>query len=179
MIYLVRHAEPAAGWGHHQNPGLSELGRGQAEAAAHKLQEFGAAKAVTSPMARCIETAKPFEKLVETHARIEPRVGEIQTPSDIEDRVAWLRQSMSGEWSEMGSTYLDWQSTAYNAILTMDDETAVFTHYVAINAIVGQAEQDPRVHVFSPGHCSITMLVKNESELLVTKKGDETALPPL
>ena len=179
MIYLVRHAEPAAGWGHHDNPGLSDHGKGQAEAVAIKLKNMGATKAVTSPMARCVETAKPFERLIETHARIEARVGEIQTPPDVGDRVTWLRSAMSGKWEEMGEGYTSWRSNALDAVAQMPQGTAVFSHYVAINAIVSLIDRDDRVHVFSPGHCSITVIDIKGREFHVSERGEETALSPL
>jgi broad specificity phosphatase PhoE len=49
MIYLIRHGEPAGAYGAHPNPGLTELGRRQAFAAAETLAKAGAKRAITSP----------------------------------------------------------------------------------------------------------------------------------
>lgn len=157
MIYLVRHGEAAAGWGDHPDPGLSEEGHRQAEAAALKLLEYGAGTAITSPMQRCRETARAFERVRNLNARVEAAVSEIETPSGIADRVAWLRQIMSGHWP---ASLLSWRTDAFNAVSSLPEGTAVFSHFVAINAIVSHIMEDPRVLVFRPGHCSITVLRK-------------------
>jgi len=163
VIFLVRHGEAAASWGDHPDPGLSTLGRDQAERAALELQRRGAVQAVTSPMQRCRETAAAFEALTGVTATVETRVSEIETPKEIDDRVAWLRDVMAGEWPE---ELLDWRRQAHDAVSALPDGTVVFSHFVAINAIVGDVMNDPRVLVFRPGHCSITQLARGEGGLL-------------
>jgi broad specificity phosphatase PhoE len=175
MIYLVRHGEPAGGWGTHPNPGLTELGARQAADAAETLARAGAKRAIVSPLQRCRETAAPFEKLMETHARIEPAVGEIITPPGIEDRAAWLKGVMAGRWTGVGTKFDDWRATALAAADRLQDETAVFSHFVAINAIVGLLTGDDRVVIFRPGHCSVTKLVRRGGKLVVTELGAEAA----
>ena len=150
MIYLVRHGEAAAGWGDHPDPGLSETGVTQAEAVADWLVEQGARTAIASPMKRCRETAAPFERLAGVSADIIPAVSEIETPDHVTDRVAWLREVMAGEWPD---ELLGWCNSCYDAVAKLSEGTVVFSHFVAINAIVGQAQQDRRVRVFQPGHC--------------------------
>ena len=98
MIFLVRHGEAAAGWGDHPDPGLSDLGKKQAEAVAATLANLGAKSAISSPMLRCRETALPFEQRMGLVARVAPEVSEIDTPDDVEDRVLWLRTLMGGDW---------------------------------------------------------------------------------
>ena len=83
MIYLVRHGEAAASWGNHPDPGLSELGHKQAEAAAATLIGLGARSAVCSPMQRCRETAAAFERQADVTAQVEPVVSEIETPEGV------------------------------------------------------------------------------------------------
>ena len=176
MIYLIRHGEPAAGWGEHPDPGLSELGRGQAEAAALELAKSGANRAMTSPLARCRETAGAFERRFETHARIEPAVGEIPTPSGTPDRPAWLKTVMAGRWSEAGQDLGPWRDGLVAALEACPDETAVFTHFVAINVIIGALTGDDRVLIFRPGHCSITRLERRAGRLVIASLGEEGAL---
>lgn len=178
MICLIRHGEPSASWGAHPDPGLTELGQKQAEAAAQVLSGFPLTRIVTSPLARCRATAKPFEKLMETHARIEPAVGEIVTPPDTEDRPAWLRAVMEGSWSAQPG-YDGWRQGVLAAIETCPDNTAVFSHFVAINALVGLLTGDDRVVVFRPGHCSITRLERRGGRLAIAELGAEGALQVL
>ena len=175
MIYLIRHGEPAGSYGAHPNPGLTEIGVRQAFAAAETLAEAGAKRAITSPLARSRETAAQFEKLMETHARIETGVGEIITPPGIEDRVTWLRGVMAGTWTEAGPELMAWRQNVLASVEKLQDETAVFSHFVAINALVGLLSNDDRVVVFKPGHASITKLDRRGGRLVVTQLGAEAA----
>ncbi|MEP7210358.1 MAG: histidine phosphatase family protein [Alphaproteobacteria bacterium] len=181
MIYLIRHGEPSAGWGDHLDPGLSPLGLKQAEAAADSLARAGAMRAVTSPMARCRETARPFEKQRETHARIEAGVGEVRTPAGITaaDRPGWLKGVLAGTWADAGAGFEAWRAGALKAVEACPDDTAIFSHFVAINALVGLLSGDDRVVVFKPGHCSITKLVRRGGKLVVAELGSEGALVAL
>lgn len=175
MIYLIRHGEPAGAYGAHPNPGLTELGTRQALAAAETLAKAGAKRAITSPLARSRETAAQFEKIMETHARIEAGVGEIITPPGIEDRVTWLRGIMAGTWTEAGPELLAWREKVLASVERVQDETAVFSHFVAINALVSLLTNDDRVIVFKPGHASITKLDRRGGRLVVTELGAEAA----
>ena len=175
MIYLVRHGEAAAGWGSHPDPGLSELGQKQAQAVAKSLAKKGARVALTSPMQRCRETAAPFEQIHAISARVTPQVSEIHTPEDVDDRVSWLRQLMAGTWDVEGIEYQNWRQGMIDVLLPLPDQTVVFTHFVAINAIVSQLSNDSRVTVFRPGHCSVTVLSRQGDRLEVDELGSESA----
>jgi broad specificity phosphatase PhoE len=175
MIYLIRHGEPAAAWSAHPNPGLTELGARQAADAAETLARLGAKRAITSPLQRTRETAAPFEKLMETHARIEPAVGEIITPPGIEDRGAWLKTVMAGRWIGLGPQFDDWRAAVLAAINRLQDETAVFSHFIAINVIAGLLTGDDRVVLFKPAHCSITRVARVGGKLQIAELGAEAA----
>jgi len=175
MIYLIRHGEPAGSWGAHPNPGLTELGARQAFAVAEALATAGAKRAIVSPLQRCRETSAQFEKLMETHARIEPAVGEIIAPSGTPDRASWLKGIMAGAWADAGLEFETWRNGTLAAIDRLQDETAVFSHFVAINAIVGLLTGDDRVLVFRPGHCSITRLTRRGGKLAIAELGSEAA----
>jgi broad specificity phosphatase PhoE len=175
MIYLIRHGEPAGSWGAHPNPGLTPLGAKQAEAAAEALATLGAKRAITSPLQRCRETAAPFEKLMETHARIDTGVGEVITPPGIEDRAAWLKGVMAGSWTGVGPEFDQWRANVLAAVERVQDETAVFSHFVAINVIVGLLTGDDRVVIFKPGHCSITKLTRHGGKFAIAELGSEAA----
>ncbi len=175
MIYLIRHGEPAGSWGGHPNPGLTELGARQASAAAEALATAGAKRAIVSPLQRCRETAAPFEKLMETHARIEPAVGEIITPPGIGDRAVWLKGVMAGNWTGVGPEFDVWRASVMSALDRLQDQTAVFSHFVAINVIVGMLTGDDRVVVFKPGHCSITKLTRFGGKFAIDELGSEAA----
>ena len=175
MIFLVRHGEAAAGWGDHPDPGLSDLGKQQANAVAVALENLGAKSAISSPMLRCRETALPFEQRMGLVAKVAPEVSEIDTPDDVEDRVAWLRTLMAGEWKGASHDFQGWRQAMLDFVTGLPDDTVVFSHFVAINALAGMIESDPRVVVFRPGHCSVTQLSRMPTALHVAEYGSESA----
>ncbi|MEL7110517.1 MAG: histidine phosphatase family protein [Pseudomonadota bacterium] len=171
MIYLIRHGEAAASWGSHPDPGLSERGRAQAEAAADTLSALGIEQILSSPMARCQETAHVFSKTSGLSVSIEPRVTEIPTPKNIEDRVSWLRGLMSGDWSSAPALVETWRQDLLAAISQTPSHTAIFTHFVAINAVVGHLEGLGDVTVFRPNYCSLTKLSKTGDTVSLLERG--------
>jgi len=172
MIYLVRHGEAAAGWGEHPDPGLSDNGWIQAEAVAKKLIALDVSHARTSPMMRCRETASAYGNLTENLIHVEPKVTEIPTPGDIVDRRTWLRNLMAGRWSETPHDVKTWHQNLIEAVSALPDNTVVFSHFIAINAIVGQLTNSPSVTVFRPNYCSVTVLAKNGTRLKLIERGE-------
>ena len=175
MIYLIRHGEASAGWGHADDPGLSERGHHQAEAVARSLEAETVGQIVASPMARCQQTALPYAALSGLNVTTDPSVSEIPTPEDLSDRVAWLRGFMSGNWDEALPLLHDWRTRLIDAVTALPDETAVFTHFIAINAIAGHLQGSREVTAFRPGHCSVTRLSKSPAGLRLESLGSEAA----
>lgn len=172
MIYLIRHGEAASSWGEHPDPGLSDLGREQAAAAAKTLQQLEIDLAISSPMARCQETAQAFADVSGLDLKIEQNVTEIPTPSDIGDRVPWLRNLMSGAWSDAPQLVQTWRHHLIRTVSLLPANTAVFTHFVAINAIVGHVEETDAVTVFRPNYCSLTKLEPGPAGLKLIERGE-------
>jgi hypothetical protein len=52
----------------------------------------------------------------------------------------------------------------------------IFSHYVAINVLMGAATGDDRVVAFSPENCSVTVFDTAGSTLKLIEKGSEAAL---
>ena len=173
MIYFVRHGEAAAGWGAHPDPGLSAKGKAQAEQVCIALRQNAIATILTSPMMRCQETAAPFAAASGLVAAIEPRVTEIPTPADVADRVTWLRDLMAGSWHAAPQMIQDWRQTLIDTVSAMPANTVVFSHFVAINALVGHAEGRDEVTVFRPDNCSITVFSPSETGLRLVSRGNE------
>lgn len=172
MIYFVRHGEAAAGWGDHPDPGLSDQGWIQAEAVAKRLIALDIARVVTSPMTRCQETASAYADLADQKARIEPAVTEIPTPDAIENRRTWLRNLMAGEWADTPDVVKSWHRDLLETVSSLPDNTVVFSHFIAINAIVGQLSGVPSVTVFRPNYCSVTTLDRRGGELALIERGE-------
>ncbi|QGZ95107.1 histidine phosphatase family protein [Terricaulis silvestris] len=180
-LFLVRHAEPATSWGGEAlDPGLSDLGREQAEAAAKSLSAIGNLAVVSSPMLRCRETAAPYAALRGVAPRIEPRVSEVVAPASVQDRRNWLRETfpwddgvVRRQWNDVAEDLRAWREACGAALREMTTDTVVFTHFIAINAIVSAASKSAETIVFRPAHCSITELELASTGLRVVRLGGE------
>jgi broad specificity phosphatase PhoE len=174
LIFLIRHGEPAADWGGHPDPGLSDLGAQQAVAVADRLIGLGAVAVASSPMQRCRQTAAPLAARLGVQPVILPEVSEIVAPPGTPDRSAWLKSVMTGSWPEAGPDFDVWRAALLARVAALAAGTAVFSHFVAINALVGLLENDDRVLIFRPGHASVTILARNPG-LAVHARGSETS----
>jgi len=173
-LYLVRHGNATAGWGMEKDPGLDDLGRVQAKTAALTLAPLGPLPIITSPLARTRETSRPLAEIWRTEAKVEPRVGEIRFPSETpSDRIRWLKEVMIDQWPNLDRHLRHWRQEVIEALVSIDTDTVVFTHYIAINVAVGYATEDNRVVCFSPDNASITVMEANGTNLNLVKRGDE------
>lgn len=179
-VYMIRHGNPASTWGDtaDSDPGLDEKGRAQAQVVAKTLLALPQPPrlVVSSPLARCRQTAAPFAKARSAEARIETKVGEIPPPAGIapDMRSSWLRAAFDGVWSgiEGDIDYAVWRNNVAAAVAASAD-TAIFSHFVAINAAVSAATADPRVLCFRPDHCSITVFETDGENLTLIERGGE------
>lgn len=176
-IRLIRHGEAAAAWGGDEaDPGLSDAGRRQAEAAALRLAEDPPTALVTSPLRRCRETAAALAGRLGLEPRVAAEVAEVPTPPDLPDaeRGAWLRAAFASNWAEIpGGDYLAWRDRVAAFVAGLEDGTAVFTHFVAINAVVSAARGEARTAVFRPGNASITTVESHGGLLRLVEFGSE------
>jgi len=178
-LHLVRHGEAAAAWGDDPDPGLSTLGRAQAETAARTLMAFGARCVLTSPLRRCRETAAPFESLSGLSARVDPFVAEIPTPDDVADRKVWLHNLMEGDWPSGAHPHAALLSLFRQRLLwtlqAIQEDAIVFTHFVAINVALGHALGTKRVLERQPANCAIVSFESSGGRLHVREGGAEGA----
>jgi broad specificity phosphatase PhoE len=180
-LYLIRHGKPSSTWGgDDDDPGLDEAGQAQAKGARDWLMRLPAgeriSRVVSSPLRRCRETAQPTADALGVKIEIDERVGEIPTPAGIAiaDRGAWLREAFAGTWAGIkGDLDYDAWRREIAASLLPRSGTAVFSHYVATNAVVSLLLGDPRVLAFRPDHASITVLETDGAKLRLIKKGRE------
>jgi broad specificity phosphatase PhoE len=181
-IYMIRHGEAAAGWSEDKDPGLSDLGRAQSEVAAKAImsQEASALPIMSSPLRRCQETSVPLSAAWGQTTIIEPRVAEIPSPNlSLEERGVWLREIMTGTWAETEApighdlNLVGWKQSVVDALLDLKSDTVIFSHFIAINAAVGHALDDPRVICFRPDNCSVTIFETQGNKLSVLEQGRE------
>ncbi len=157
-IFLVRHGEAAASWGEDPDPGLSHLGRQQARQVRDELERYESLHIVSSPLLRAKETAQPLATALRTQVHLDENFREIPSPVGIDDRQAWLSGFMRQEWQEQGPEVLGWRDRAWNALFELEQHTAVFTHFMIINAICSRLMEAPETVCCVPDNGSITRL---------------------
>lgn len=180
-LYMIRHGKPAATWGgDDDDPGLDETGAAQARAVAEALLALPAdarpKRVVSSPLRRCRETAEPLARALGVEVEVDPKVGEIPTPKALAaaERPAWLRTAFGGTWAEIQGDldYDAWRRDIARSLRRRGD-TAVFSHYVAINAVLSVLEGHDQVVGFRPDHTSIIALETDGASLTLVEKGRE------
>jgi len=130
-------------------------------------------------MRRCRETAAPFEVRLGAVARVEPRVSEVVAPAGVADRGSWLAETFpwrygapGRDWATLEPTLHLWREDVLGAVRAIERDCAVFTHFIAINAIVAAALQRRETIVCQPGHASITELALEGETLRVVAHGE-------
>lgn len=174
-IHLVRHGRATAGWDVDPDPGLDELGARQADTAAATLAAGPRAVLLSSPLRRCRETASPLAARWGAEVGIEPRVAEIPSPDGVPmgERVEWLRAAMRGTWADLGPRYTTFRDDIVTALTSLTEPTVVFSHFIAINAVIGAATGDDRLVIRSLDNASITVVEVGDGRIHLLSGGHE------
>jgi broad specificity phosphatase PhoE len=182
-LYLVRHAKPASTYGDSIDPGLDATGRAQAGQVAEDLNGLPDRLPIyTSPLRRCRETAGPLAELWGVQPLVLPEIGEVPAPPlSLQDRQLWLRKAMASDWASLqGSApagspdYAAWRSTLLAAVRAMSGDAVIFSHFIAINVVVGAARGGEQVVSFRPDHASVTTVEAIEGVIFVKALGRES-----
>ncbi len=166
-LHLVRHGRAAAGWNVDPDPALDDHGQRQAREVSDKLFGLGPLPVLSSPLRRCRETSQPLATRWGVEVSIEPRVAEIPSPEGhtLETRIEWLRSAMAGTWAELvasdGQRYADYRTNLLDALASISTDTVVFSHFIAINVVIGAATSDDRMVVASLDNCSVTTVTSD------------------
>lgn len=174
-VYLVRHGRAAGGWDDHADPGLDDVGRSQAEATAGRLAVLGPMALVSSPLRRCQETAQFLSTLWnDAPVAIEPRVREIPSPDGVPlgQRVPWLREAMAGRWQDLGEKYTGFRDEVVTYVSSRSVDTVIFSHFIAINAVIGACLGDDRLVIDSLDNASVTVVAaRSDGSLHLVERG--------
>lgn len=172
-IFLVRHGEAAARWHQCDDPGLSELGRQQAvQAARHLLEQIPPGiRLLSSPLQRARETAAPLAAALGDEPAIVDSFREIPTPVALAERQIWLNRIARQTWGEQHAMVQDWRRALLEALREIREPTVVFTHFMVLNAVVGEMRNDDRVVSFLPDNASVTTLQGFGDELHLAELG--------
>lgn len=96
----------------------------------------------------------------------------------MEDRVDWLRDKMAGTWTECAATsgdvYARYRDEMIETIRGFREDAVVFSHFVAINAVIGAATNDDRMVIASLDNCSVTIFdIESDGTLILREIGRE------
>lgn len=174
-VYLVRHGRAAAGWDTDPDPGLDDEGRRQAAATADALSILPDMPLVSSPLRRCRETAAFLSaKWKYDSVTIQPLVAEIPSPEGVPlgERVEWLRTAMSGTWADLGPRYTSFRDEVVGYVTGLSRDTVIFSHFIAVNAIIGACRGDDRLVISSLDNASVTIVdVDSDGHLSLARTG--------
>jgi broad specificity phosphatase PhoE len=177
-IHLVRHGRATAGWDRDPDPGLDMIGEDQAVRVAERLAplaETGPVPIVTSPLRRCRQTAAPLARRWGVTPTVDDAVAEIPSPLGVPmaDRVEWLREAMAGNWSDLGDRYLSFRDEVVGFVVARAQHTVVFSHFIAINAVLGACLGDDRLVVRRLDNTSITVVDVDAGTIRLVEPGHE------
>lgn len=141
MIYLVRHGRAASGYTEDLDPGLDDMGRTQGFVVLEAMKSVDPIDILTSPMRRCQETAAPLAKRWGVAPTVAEAVTEIPSGDmSVEERGVWLGKLMDGNWSDAGEDVISWRQGVFDFLSSLEKDTIIFSHFIAINAVVGRAK---------------------------------------
>jgi broad specificity phosphatase PhoE len=181
-LYLVRHAKPASTYGDSIDPGLDETGHAQALRVAQELQALPIRLPVyTSPLRRCRETARPLADAWGVQSNVLPEIGEVPSPPlSLKERQEWLRKGMASDWAALQASappgspdYAAWRGALLDVVRAMSGDAVIFSHFIAINVIVGAANKSDRVLSFRPDHASVTVVEAGQDGISIKALGRE------
>ncbi len=176
-IYMVRHGRASAGWDTALDPELDELGQAQAWEVADQLQSLQLGNIITSPLLRCQQTAEPLAQMWKMVPQVHVEVSEIPSPKGVamSDRIVWLRQAMQGTWSDLGSDYVAYRDCITDFVRGIQKDTVIFSHFIAINAVIGGVLGDDRLVIRSLDNCSVTIFERDTTGNLSLLQGGHEA----
>lgn len=155
-VVIVQHGEKVRQQG---NPGLTALGRKQADAAALLIAASSPRAIFSSPLLRARETAAPLAQATGLPIRIDERLCERMNLEAGESPAAffadWVRSTQDRRWSAPGSrsshsTGVD-MSAAVSEALIPERVVAVFGHGGATVDLLRTLLSDEEVERRSPG----------------------------
>lgn len=187
LIFVIRHgrttgaAEP--------DPGLDDAGREQAARVAQELQQRLAVPAtlVSSPLRRCRETAAPLAAAWGRSLRIDPRATELPSPQNEHLlRAQWLQRVLPGTWDEVArageafqpgyaAALAAWRAGLHELLLACREDTVVFSHFVAVNSLIGLVRGGEGLSGVMPDHGAIAVFETAGRQLRLLELGRQMA----
>ena len=89
------------------------------------------------------------------------------------ERVPWLREVMTGSWSDLGGDYVAYRDAVVVFVMSLGADTLVTSHFVAINAVIGACLGDDRLVIRSLDNASTTVVDTTGGRLHLVAGGHE------
>jgi len=70
---------------------------------------------------------------------------------------------MAGTWQELGQQFVDYKNAIGNFVNNLQHDTVIFSHFIAINAVIGFVTNKDQLMVASLDNCSITTFYIDEN----------------
>lgn len=81
---------------------------------------------------------------------------------------------MGGTWADLGESYVAFRDSAVAFVRLIETSTVIFSHFIAINSVIGALTDDDRLMIRSLDNCSITLLERDVSgNLRIAQAGHE------
>jgi broad specificity phosphatase PhoE len=188
LIHLIRHAEPEKDGGGDFD--LTARGHEQARAMASAFAQRWPVPLplLSSPLRRCRETVAPLAQRWGVELRIEPRVIEFPSPQGVV-RGDWLRLALRGSWQAAAddgearqpgyaAQLAAWRAGIVAALRDCTQDTAICTHFVVINSLLGGLRGDGgAICQAMPDHASVSVAEFADGELVRLELRREIVTP--
>jgi probable phosphoglycerate mutase len=174
-IILVRHGEASAAWSVHPDPGLSELGRKQAENSGKDLiNQMASYQLLSSPKKRAIETMEIMRIENKYPFKLDSRFIEIPSDNvDVNKKKEWLSRIFTAPVEELPETVREWRSKLISWLKDAEGNFIVTTHFMVINALVSYITSNNAISYFHPDYASRTEIFTKNGELTQLILGDD------
>ena len=166
-IILIRHGEAAQSWGDHPDPDLSEDGFKQAKLLEEhsELQNLHLYEFVSSPKARAKSTAIPLAKKFNKEIIINDVFSEIPSGNiDANEKKQWLTKTMKEDIGNLSKEVMEWRIKILSQVFGMRKDTIIFSHFMVINALVGELAKHRNLLHFYPDYTSLTKISLENGE---------------
>ncbi|MGH9209738.1 MAG: histidine phosphatase family protein [Acidimicrobiales bacterium] len=165
-LLLIRHARPhrAEGGNGPADPGLSELGRRQAQALASWLAGEPLDAIYSSPLRRARETAAPLADLLGLPVAVEPAIAEYDAEATAYIPVEELRAAGDPRWMELPDDVAEFQRTVVEGVEALvanhtAGTIAVICHGGVVNVYLSWVLGATRELFFLPHYTSISRVL--------------------
>ena len=86
--------------------------------------------------------------------------------------MPWLMNVMQEEWQNLSPLLNDWRQACIDYIGSLQHDSVIFSHYIAINVIIGHCQKSDKVITYHPDNCSIHHF-DNTPELHIIELGKQ------